>query len=769
MSLRRVISCVLLIAAVALAQQIPATPVAAADAPYQVRYAANLQFGESYITFTNDGANGAPVLGPGLGAAVGNICVNVYAFDPNEEMISCCSCLVTPNQVKTLGVNHDIMSNTATGLVPTSITLKLLATLAGGNGSSTNCSNAAASVAGATIVGGYTAYGTTLHATPVAGTFATTATRFTPATLSTGELNHLANTCSGIIGNLSGFGVCLSCPNTLPPLANPTIVTTPSPTSVTAGTTATLKDTAVLAGGANPTGTITFTLVAPGGTTVHTETVTVTGNGTYTTPTGFSLPANAAAGTYQWNSSYSGDTNNNPVSETNLVNEQVIVGKASPAIVTTPNPTTATVGSATVTLKDSAVLSGGASPTGSITFTLVAPGGATVDTETVTVTGNGTYTTPTGFALTTGAAAGTYQWNASYTGDSNNGPASENNAVAEQVIVASKGSPTITTTPSASSVTLGGSSVTMKDSATLSGGNSPTGSITFTLVGPGGTTVDTETVTVTGNGTYTTPTGFTLPTSGSVTGTYQWNATYNGDSNNNAVSENNNAAEQVTVSKATAAITTTPNPTTGTVGTAATLKDSLTLSGGYNPTGTITFTLVAPGGATVDTETVTVTGNGTYSTPTGFSLPTTGSVGGTYQWNASYSGDANNNAVTDINAPGEQVTIVKATGTISTRPDPPSVNLSTSPPTALRDVATLTGAFNPTGTITFTLVGPGGTVVDTETVTVSGNGTYITPTGFVVQTGSPTGTYQWNVTYSGDANNAPASDINDATEQVPVH
>ncbi len=39
-------------------------------------------------------------------------------------------------------------------------------------------------------------------------------------------------------------------------------------------------------------------------------------------------------------------------------------------------------------------------------------------------------------------------------------------------------------------------------------------------------------MTVSGNGTYTTPTGYTLPTTGTVTGTYQWNATYSGDTNN---------------------------------------------------------------------------------------------------------------------------------------------------------------------------------------------------------------------------------------------
>ena len=99
-------------------------------------------------------------------------------------------------------------------------------------------------------------------------------------------------------------------------------------------------------------------------------------------------------------------------------------------------------------------------------------------------------------------------------------------------------SPTLTTTPSPTAVTLGSNPVTLTDSATLAGGNSPTGTITFTLL-LGSTKEDTETVTVNGNGAYTTPTGYTLPGSGTVTGTYQWNASYSGDANNNSpVSDN---------------------------------------------------------------------------------------------------------------------------------------------------------------------------------------------------------------------------------------
>jgi hypothetical protein len=87
----------------------------------------------------------------------------------------------------------------------------------------------------------------------------------------------------------------------------------------------------------------------------------------------------------------------------------------------------------------------------------------------------------------------------------------------------SAANPTITTTPSVSAVTLGTSSVTLKDTALLAGGYYESGTITFTLY-LGSTLVDTETVAVDGNGSYTTPTGYALPATGTVTGTYQWNA-----------------------------------------------------------------------------------------------------------------------------------------------------------------------------------------------------------------------------------------------------
>ncbi|MCL2655490.1 MAG: hypothetical protein FWD65_07365 [Coriobacteriia bacterium] len=99
--------------------------------------------------------------------------------------------------------------------------------------------------------------------------------------------------------------------------ALPTLSLTPSPTTVTlgTGTSPVLKATANLAGGAALTGTITFTLVQGGAPTpIYTETLAVSGAGTYTTSTGYTLPGTAAAaGTYQWVATYSGDANNSPV------------------------------------------------------------------------------------------------------------------------------------------------------------------------------------------------------------------------------------------------------------------------------------------------------------------------------------------------------------------------------------------------------------------------------------------------------------------------
>ena len=104
--------------------------------------------------------------------------------------------------------------------------------------------------------------------------------------------------------------------------------------------------------------------------------------------------------------------------------EAAFRGKASPNITTTASEDGNVVGTAVLT--DTAHLTGGSIPGGTITFTLTDPNGNLVtlpaEDASMMVSGNGDYTTPTGI---TAALVGTYHWTASYGGDTNNNPASE--------------------------------------------------------------------------------------------------------------------------------------------------------------------------------------------------------------------------------------------------------------------------------------------------------------------------------------------------------
>ena len=185
--------------------------------------------------------------------------------------------------------------------------------------------------------------------------------------------------------------------------------------------------------------------------------------------------------------------------------------------------------------------------------------------------------------------------------------------------------------------------------------------------------VYTNDVVVTGNGIYNTATSGDNP--GGYTpllaGTYQWVASYDGDDNNNGVTTN--PGDEPVIARTASSILATsalPSNVTLTSGSPPVLNDSATLSGGLSPTGTITFELFAPSGVLpVDTEVVTINGNGTYNTQVGYTLPTGSSVVGTYQWVADYSGDINNDPA--ISARGDEPVQVRAANPASAPTPPP--------------------------------------------------------------------------------------------------
>ncbi|MDQ6758338.1 MAG: hypothetical protein M3Z32_00565 [Acidobacteriota bacterium] len=187
---------------------------------YQIRYLANLNVGDGVVNITNAGALGADPFGPNAGT-IGRICVNVYAFSPDEQEIACCSCLVTPNAVVHLSPRSGIITNTLTGVTPNSIVVKLLATvplLANGTGGTQagpftgSVCDAASPFNVTNLAPGARAWATTLHALPTSPvTYGLTEGPFVPAPLSAGELNKLTSLCRFIVGNGSGAGICKTC------------------------------------------------------------------------------------------------------------------------------------------------------------------------------------------------------------------------------------------------------------------------------------------------------------------------------------------------------------------------------------------------------------------------------------------------------------------------------------------------------------------------------------------------------------------------------
>ena len=172
-----------------------------------------------------------------------------------------------------------------------------------------------------------------------------------------------------------------------------------------------------------------------------------------------------------------------------------------PSLVTTATPNgTVALGTTSPTLNDAAVLSGGYSPGGTITFTLSFNNGTTtsnVYTDVVTigtnsgsVTGNGTYNTsmgatPGGYMLpATGKVTGTYTWSASYSGDALNTLASDPGTSAQEQLTVTPAKPSIVTTPGStpgSGITIGGTKYLDLTGDGFSSDDTPQSGVTINL------------------------------------------------------------------------------------------------------------------------------------------------------------------------------------------------------------------------------------------------------------------------------------------------
>jgi len=150
--------------------------------------------------FANANTAGAPdatlrMSNPGT-YAYGNICASMFVFDPNQELSECCSCLLTPDGLRTLSVDNDVTGNPLTGVLLLTGKVAIVSTVP---------------------VNGVCPLPTAVYPSAAIRSWAThiqnsnftiTETASEDATLSSGEIARLGTQCSAIGLDGSGKGVC---------------------------------------------------------------------------------------------------------------------------------------------------------------------------------------------------------------------------------------------------------------------------------------------------------------------------------------------------------------------------------------------------------------------------------------------------------------------------------------------------------------------------------------------------------------------------------
>ncbi|HSU02705.1 MAG TPA: hypothetical protein VLK03_09170 [Nocardioides sp.] len=344
------------------------------------------------------------------------------------------------------------------------------------------------------------------------------------------------------------------------------------------------------------------------------------------------------------------------------------------------------IGTGVVAVKDSAVVDvqgGTATPDGSVAFSLCkvdAPGLCTTGGTSIGSTDLGGATYPATVLSPTAyvTSVGRYCWRAVFTGDAANGIPSSSDSSATECFVVNPVTPGLATTAGADT-NLGG---TVSDTATLTGtatqpanpvinttgtaGAPAGGSITFKLYGPDNCTslaYTSAAVTVSGNGTYTTPAPLFVPT---AAGTYHWVAVYSGSSpNTNATTHNATCAdenEDVVVKSVKSSMTTAQTWVPNDSATITAPAGSGTLAG------SVTFTLYASGdcsGDPVFTPVVRTVSGAATGVTVGTANTTPVTASGSFSWKVSY--DSTNPAQQDIGASCHETSALTITngGTVS--------------------------------------------------------------------------------------------------------
>ena len=517
---------------------------------------------------------------------------------------------------------------------------------------------------------------------------------------------------------------------TTPAKTTPTVTVQPSSSSVT--TAQTLSVTMSVTGGSGnppPTGSVTLS----SGT--YTSAVTLLSGGTAT----LNIPAGQlTAGTDTLSASYTPDSSSS--STYNSASGSAIVTVTSPPKITptvTVQPSSSSVTTAQ-TLSVTMSVTGGSgnpAPTGSVTLS----SGTYTSAATPLSSGSAIINIPAG-KLTAGSDTLTV----TYTPDSSSSAAynSATGSVTVTVTTPAKTTPTVTVTPSASSIT---TEQTLAVTVAVNGGTgslTPTGSVTLT----GGGYVSAATPLSSGSAT------INIPANSLSAGTDSLAVSYTPDSSSS--STYNSASGSVTVTVTTPAKitpTVTVAPSAFSITTAQPLTVMVTVNGGTGnptPSGSVTLT----GGGYISAATTLSSGSATIN------IPANSLSVGTNSLAVSYTPDSSSSSTYNSASGSVTVTVTtpaKATPTVTVTPSASSITAA-QPLTVTVTVNGGTGNATPTGTVTlssgsysaqqtlatgtasFTIAaGTLGNGANTLTASYSGDATYVVASSTTTVTVEP--------------------------------
>ena len=158
---------------------------------------------DQVIRAINVGAAGTPMTSP-----TGDICQYVYVFDNNQEMIACCGCQLTPNELSSAAVGAQLTNHALTGTAPVAGVVKIAFALAARQPAGCKAETANLGVANAALAA---VFGTHLQAEPPSSPTAlfVTETNKLPQTLGEAEAAFLPQACSFVRYLGSGLpGTC---------------------------------------------------------------------------------------------------------------------------------------------------------------------------------------------------------------------------------------------------------------------------------------------------------------------------------------------------------------------------------------------------------------------------------------------------------------------------------------------------------------------------------------------------------------------------------